>query len=168
VLLICSLVGLLAGFGTSKLVSTLANAANLGQNGLGPHRTSTVTPTSSAALLPSPTATAIPSDISGFKVQAQVSPTAVVPGQQFTVTATVIAKDGVTPLGGILCTLGGTGGGNRSLFPQWPAGIVSNSNGEATWTLVAPHVSAGTYNVKVSATGADWSYYIITSVTISG
>ena len=171
VLLICTLVGLLAGVGTRQLVTRLTNAAHLGQDGLGPHgTTSTFTPTSTAGPLRSPTATAsIPGEFSGFTLRAQVSLPSVAPGQQFTITATVIAKDGVTPLGGVLCSIGAPGDGNESLFPQWPAGIVSNTNGEATWTLQAPNVPKGTYYVKVSATGVrGYFYFTDASVTISG
>ena len=169
VLLICALVGLLAGFGTRQLVTRLTNAADLGQGGLSPSGTaSAVVPTSSATQLPSPTTAAIPGEYTGFKIQAQVTPASVAPGQQFTITATVIAKDGVTPLGGVLCSLGAAGGGGEPLFTQWPAGIVSNSNGEAVWTLQAPSVASGTYTIKVTATGTKWFYYALISVTISG
>jgi hypothetical protein len=171
VLLICTLVGLLAGVGTRQVVTRLTNATHLGQDGLGPHgTTSAVTPTSTAGPLRSPTATAAnPGEFSHFTVQAQVSPSSVAPGQQFTITATVIARDGVTPLGGVLCSIGAPGDGNQSLFPQWPAGIVSNTHGEATWTLQAPNVPKGTYYVKVSATAANGNFYFAdVSVIISG
>jgi hypothetical protein len=164
VLLVCTLVGLFAGFGTRQLVTRLANAANLDQNGLGPHGTTgVVIPTSTATLLPAPTSpAALSSEFTGFSIQAQVSPNPVAPGQQFTITATVIAKDGVTPLGGVSCTIGG------SLLPQWPAGKVSNANGKATWSLRAPSVSKGAYTVKVSATGyKGYFYFTLVSVTIT-
>jgi hypothetical protein len=170
VLLTCALVGLLAGVGTRQVVTRLTNAANLGRNGLGPNSTtSAVTPTSTAGSLPSPTATTgTTGEFTGFTVRAQVSPASVAPGQQFTITATVIAKDGVTPLGGVLCSIGAPGGGTASLFPQWPAGKVSDTNGEAVWTLLAPSVASGTYSIKVTATGTRWFYYALVSVTLSG
>jgi hypothetical protein len=170
VLLICALVGLFAGYGTRQLVTHLTNAAELGQGGLGPKSTaSAVVPKSSATPLPSPTTAAIPGEYTGFKIQAQVTPASVAPGKHFTITATVIAKDGVTPLGGVLCSIGAAGSGGGSLFAQWPAGIVSNSNGEAAWTLQAPSVAAGTYSVKVSATGyKGYFWFVDVSVSISG
>jgi hypothetical protein len=170
VLLVCALVGLLAGVGTRQLVTRLTNATNPGQNALGPYgTTSAASPTSTAESLPSPLATTgTTGELTGFTLRAQVSPASVAPGQQFTITATVIAKDGVTKLGGVLCSIGATGGGNGSLFSQWPAGKVSDTNGEAVWILQAPNVAPGTYSIKVTGTGTRWFYYALVSVTISG
>ena len=179
ILLACTVTGLAAGVGVRQLV----NGAGFGvTSGTGPgkqdnHATGSTgpdvtappaaSPTVGGAGLPTVTASA---QATGFQLSAQVSPTVVAAGQQFSVTVTVVAHDGRTPLEGVDCTLGPppSGDDGPSLFTQWPRSAVSNSQGKAGWTLQAPSVHAGTYELQVQGTGTHgYFFYTLVFLTIS-
>jgi hypothetical protein len=99
-------------------------------------------------------------------LQVQVSPASVSQGQQFTVTATVLAKDGITPLAGASCAISAASG--PSLFTSWPTAIVSNTQGIAAWTLQAPAVAPGRYEMRVQGNGSRGYYvYVDASIVIA-
>jgi hypothetical protein len=176
-LLACTVSGLAAGVGVHRLVNGTGFGAISGTvpGTQGNHATSSVSPGTSPAASASagggfPTVTVSPRS-TGFSLSAQVSPTAVKVGQQFSVTVTVIANDGRTRLEGILCTLGGPSTvrppqPGKSLFAHWPAPVVSDSQGKASWTLQAPNVSAGQYELVVTATGTN-GYYVYWELTLT-
>lgn len=121
---------------------------------------------------PSPSATTPPATIvapSGISVRAVVTPSSLAPGQPFTVTATVTAPDGVTPLAGVACSMDAAPG-SAPLFATWPPPAVSDAMGHATWSLTAPTTATpGSYVLNISARGAhDWLTYWQPSVTITG
>ncbi|MFI5273728.1 MAG: hypothetical protein ACHQ4H_11910, partial [Ktedonobacterales bacterium] len=104
----------------------------------------------------------------GFLLTAVISPASVAVGQPFTVTVTVVAKDGVTPLAGVACTMQAAPHA-APLLTAWPAPAVSDVTGKAIWSLTAPAAAPGTYTLDISAVGtggwqADWR----PSVTIVG
>jgi hypothetical protein len=102
-------------------------------------------------------------------VKAVVSPNSVAPGQPFTVTATVIAADGVTPLEGVACGMGAAPG-SAPLFTTWPPPAVSDASGHATWSLSIPTTATpGTYVLDISAHGSDgWTTHWRPSITVTG
>jgi hypothetical protein len=176
-LLACTVSGLAAGAGARRVVDNSGFRAILG-TGSGmqsKHATSSVSPATSPAASPSagsgvPTVTASVQS-TGFKLAAQASPTTVTVGQQFSVTVTVTAHHSSTPLAGVPCALGPPGNGRGSgpsLFSHWPKSMVSDSVGKVVWTLQAPNMPAGTYDLVVSATGTD-DYYVwaVVPLTIS-
>jgi hypothetical protein len=177
-LLACTVSGLAAGVGAHRLVNSAGSGAisGTGPGTQGNHATSSVSPDTTPAAsasaggdgLPTVTASA---QLTGFFLSAQVSPTAVTVGQQFSVTVTVTAHDGRTPLGGVHCTLGPPGNGRGSgpsLFSHWPAPVVSDPKGKAGWVLQAPNMPAGRYELVVSATGTRGYYvYEVVPLTIS-
>jgi hypothetical protein len=176
-LLACTVSGLAAGVGARRVVdnSGFGPISGTGPGTQGNHATSSVSPDTTPAGSASaggglPTVTASPQS-TGFTLSAQVSPTAVTVGQQFSVTVTVIANDGTTPLGGVRCTLGPPGNGRGSgpaLFSHWPGPVVSDSQGEGSWTLQAPNVPAGRYQLVVSATGTHGYYtWVVMDITFT-
>lgn len=161
----CALSGLAAGV-TTRAVAGGALTASATRS---PGQRSTSGPTRPPAQ-PSPPATTPPATIVapyGFTVTAIVIPRSVAPGQNFTVTATVTAADGVTPLAGVACNLGAAPG-SAPLFATWPPPAISDATGHATWSLTAPNVP-GSYVLDISAHGAGgWRYDSRPSVTITG
>jgi hypothetical protein len=171
-LLACTVSGLAAGVGAHRLVDSVGFGHISGTQ--GNHATGSVSPGISPAASASaggglPTVTVSPQS-TGFSLSAQVSPTAVKVGQQFSVTVTVIAYDGTTPLGSVRCTLGPPGnsrGSGPALFSQWPKSVVSDSAGKVVWVLQAPNMPAGTYQLVVSATGTHgYFYFTVVLLTI--
>ena len=170
ILVVCTATGLVAGVRTRQIINGLAQSSTFipggqGGSGTGTASTNGIVPTSSPKGNVLPTATpASGTGFTGFTLLVRVSPTVVAPGEQFTVIVTVIAKDRVTPLGGVLCTLGGS----TSLFAKWPAAVLSTVKGRAMWTLQAPNVPVGTYKLEVSANGTrGYFYYTVAFLQIS-
>lgn len=162
----CALSGLAAGATTRVVAGGVlsVSGANFPDRGSS---SATHTPAR-----PSPSPTTRPATIvapSGFKVKAVVTPNSLAPGQPFTVTATVTASDGVTPLAGVACNMG-TAQGSAPLFTTWPSPAVSDTTGHATWSLTVPATATpGVYVLDISAHGAggwmaDWQ----PSVTVTG
>ena len=157
IFVVCAFSGLAAGVTTRAFASGALTAASLSIPGSSRSTTATHTPAQ-----PSPSATTPPATIvppAGFRVTAVVTPNSVAPGQPFTVTASVVASDGVTPLAGVACNMGAAPG-SPPLFTTWPPPAVSDMTGHATWSLTAPN-APGQYTLDVSAHGAggwvaDW------------
>ena len=172
VLLTCIITGLIAGAGTQKLVAGLvlrgANTPSGTTSTGSPGNLATVTSTadSSPSAIVTPTSSS-QGGLTGFRLQAQVSPAAVSVGQRFTVTATVLAKDSSAPLEGVSCAIGTAGG--TKLFADWPAAVLTNTQGIAAWILQAPDVTPGTYQMKVQGDGSRGYYvYVDASIVITG
>jgi hypothetical protein len=178
ILLMCTVTGLVTGAGTRQLVTGLASSGTgtpPGINAEGTGTTASRNPATATSMPdPSPgaagTATPVlPGDLTGFKLQVQVSPISVAVGQQFTIAVTVIARDRITPLEGVPCSIGAPAVQGVQLFTDWPPAVISNARGIAIWTLQAPNVPQGTYAMKISATGAGgYYYYTVASIVISG
>lgn len=162
----CALSGLAAGV-TTRVVAGGALSVSGAHLPGGGRSSATHTPAR-----PSPSATTPPATIvapPGFLVKAVVMPNSVAPGQPFTVTATVIASDGVTPLAGVACSMDAAPG-SAPLFATWPPPAVSDTTGHATWSLTVPTTATpGAYVLNISARGAgDWLTYWRPSVTVTG
>ncbi len=162
----CALSGLAAGVTTRAVAGGALTAGSLTIPG-GAKSTPTHTPAQ-----PSPSATTPPATIVapyGFSLSATVTPRSVAPGQPFTVTVTVVAPDGSTPRAGVECDLGAAPG-SPPLFASWPAPVVSDATGQASWSLTVPATAApGSYALDISAHGArGWRYDSRPSLTISG
>jgi len=168
--LACTVSGLAAGVGVHKLIDS-AGLGAIGPGTQGNHATSTADPDSSPAASPSAglaTVTASP-QFTGYDLSAQISPAAVAVGQQFIVTATVTVYHSSTPAGGVRCMLGPPAiiqGSGPSLFTQWPAPAVSDSQGKASWVLKAPNGPPGTYQLVVLITGSH-EYFIFAEVPLT-
>lgn len=163
----------LSGFGAGLVTRTVAGDA-LSRAGALPTFTShtpTQTPTStSAPAAPTTTAPPIPTVIaqSGFTLQAVSSAKSLSPGQQFTVVATAVASDNVTPVTGLPCYMRARADGTPPLFQQWPGPQVTDKNGRVTWTLTAPQNTPGAYGFEVVAYGQhSWSYRYDMTITIT-
>ena len=110
----------------------------------------THTPTTEPA-----TATAVATFVppAGFSLRAYASPSHVTPGEQLQIVATVVGPDGFTPLAGVQCILQAPPQPASPLLPTWPPPAITNSAGQAVWTLTAPSVPPGVYGVEVIAYG---------------
>jgi hypothetical protein len=170
ILLICTITGLIAGAGTRQLVTSLVLRGIGTPSSIGAQGTSTGSLGNSATVLPDPSPTiagTLPPSLPD-KLQVQVSPASVSQGQQFTITVTVLAKDGTTPIEGVPCSIAAATVGGVQLFTDWPPAVVSNAQGLATWTLQAPDVTPGRYSVKITATASDGYYvYVVEYIVIS-
>lgn len=125
-----------------------------------------------AAATPSPTtaptATTAPVQATGFTFTMTTSPAQVAPGQDFTVTVTVLSA-AKAPLAGIQCFMRAPSDGSPSLFQDMPTPQISNDQGEAVWNLQAPAVSPGTYRIEVIAYGSDsYQYFAYAHLTVTG
>jgi hypothetical protein len=170
ILLTCVITGLIAGAGTRQLVAGLALHDSGTSSGIGSRSTGSPGSSATATSIPDPSpsagATATSSSqggLTGFSVQAQVSPSSVSVGQRFTVTATALAKDSTAPLEGVSCSIGAAGG--ATLFAEWPAAVLTNTKGIAAWILQAPNVAPGTYQMKVQGNGSR-GYYVFIDASI--
>jgi hypothetical protein len=169
----CIVTGLIAGAGTRQLVAGLVlrgagTPAGIGESSgtSSPGNPGTVTGRPDPSPSTTDTPTSAPGELGAFTLQVQVLPASVSAGQHFTVTATVLAKDHITPLEGVSCTIGAAG--NAKLLTVWPAAVVSDARGMAAWTLAAPNVTPGTYDMEVKGTGSSgYWYYTYASITIS-
>lgn len=164
----------ISGFGAGLVTRTVAgdvltpigsSAPTSTTQGRAPAATSTHAPST-----PTTTPTVIPTAVaqSGFTLHASVSTKNVAPGQQFTVVATALASDNITPVAGLACYMRARTDGTPPLFQQWPGPQITDTDGHATWTLTAPQNTPGTYGFEVVAYGAhSWSYRYDVSVTIT-
>ncbi len=160
----CALSGLAAGVTTRAVAGGALTASRTPATG----RTSgpTHTPAQPSPSVTTPPATIVPPY--GFSLTAVVTPRSVAPGQPFTVTATVISPDGVTPLAGVECDLGAAPG-SAPLLATWPQPAISDASGQASWSLTAPATATpGSYVLDISAHGArGWRYDSRPSLTIT-
>lgn len=160
----CALSGLAAGVTTRAVAGGALIASRTPAGSLPGSHSATHTPTR-----PSPSATTPPATIvppSGFSLKAVVTPNSVAPGQSFTVTATVTAPDGVTPLAGVACIMAAAQG-SPPLFVTWPPPAISDATGHAIWLLTAP-ATPGTYVLDISAHGAGgWLTHWQPTVTVT-
>jgi hypothetical protein len=161
---LCATTGLAAGMLTHGVVNALTHssaAATATRTATSPSQTATA-PT---ATVPA-AATVIPDP--GFTLSADRSPKTAAPGQHVSVSASIVAADGVTPLAGVQITLQAPENDVPGLLSQWPDPVVSDAHGHATWELTVPAVAAGTYGVEVKAVGTHkYSYHQITYITVT-
>lgn len=149
--------GLMAG-ALTRLVVTSPSIILVGRGAPSP------TP---GASVPSPTATQAPSQVSGqFILNISVTPKNAAPGQTMQVVVVATRNDG-TPVAGLLCSLQTDSYFGPSLLTQWPAPVVSDASGQATWTLTVPNSAPGTYTIGDYAKGVTWSYrgHVAVSIT---
>ncbi len=156
---LCAVTGITAGLLTHGVVDALTHTA--ARTATSPAQTANA-PT---ATVP-PAGTVIPDP--GFSLSAVASPNTVAAGQHVTVTATIVAPDGVTPLAGVQITLQAPEQDLPGLLSQWPDPAISDAQGHVTWELTAPTVTAGTYGVEVRAMGAHkYSYHYVMRITVT-
>jgi hypothetical protein len=162
---LCAVTGIAAGLLTHGVVDALTRPSAAATA----TRTSTSAPSQTAnaptATVP-PVGTVIPDP--GFTLSAVASPNTVAAGQHVTVTATIVAADGITPLAGVQIMLQAPEQDLPGLLSQWPDPVISDAQGHATWELTVPAVAAGAYGVEVKAFGTHkTSYHFITRITVT-
>jgi hypothetical protein len=146
-----SLSGLACGLLTHTVAASLLASAGVPTATSGrATRVPTHTPTG-APPSATPAATVVPPP--GFSLRAYASPSHVTPGEQLQVVATVVGPDGSTPLAGVQCILQAPPESPPPLLATWPPPVITNSAGQAVWTLTAPQVPPGVYGVEVIAYG---------------
>jgi len=161
---LCAVTGITAGLLTHGVVDALTHSSAAA--------TAARTATSPAQTANAPTATVPPAGTvipdPGFSLSAVASPNTVAAGQHVTVTATIMAPDGATPLAGVQITLQAPEQDLPGLLSQWPDPAISDAQGQVTWELTVPTVTAGTYGVEVRAMGTHkYSYHYITRITVT-
>jgi hypothetical protein len=161
---LCAVTGIAAGLLTHGVVDALTRSSAAA--------TATRTATSPAQTAHAPTATVPPAATvipdPGFTLSADPSPKTAAPGQHVTVSASIVAVDGVTPLAGVQITLQAPENDVPGLLSQWPDPAVSDAQGHVMWELTVPAVAAGTYGVEVKAVGTHkYSYHRITYITVT-
>ena len=73
------------------------------------------------------------------------------------------------PLPGLSCVMGPPSHGRPALFQQWPGAQVTDAQGHASWSLVAPQVAPGYYVMAITASGQhDSGYLWEPGITIQG
>src|SRR5262249_52358761 len=153
--------GLGAGF--------ITRAALDGLDIVGRASTPTGRPTATAVESPTPSPTPTMSPLLGpshFTFRATAAPRTVSPGQTFTISAALVAADGITPVANVTCYLRAPNG-SPPLYTPWPEPIVSDATGQVIWRLTAPSVAPGIYAIEVYALGErGWSFHFDPSVTI--
>jgi hypothetical protein len=161
---LCAVTGIAAGLLTHGVVDALTRSSAAA--------TATRTATSPAQTANAPTATVPPAATvipdPGFTLSAVASPNTVAAGQHVTVTATIVAPNGATPLVGVQITLQAPEQDLPGLLSQWPDPAISDAQGHVTWELTVPAAAAGTYGVEVRAMGAHkYSYHYVTRITVT-
>jgi hypothetical protein len=157
----------LSGLAAGTLAGTLARGAGarvLGTVTGGPGSPSAATGGAT------PTSTTVPTVIPapGFSFFAVATPSAVQPGDHFTVELTAVDNN-KRPLVGLSCVMGPPSHGRPTLFQQWPGAQVTDAQGHASWSLVAPQVAPGYYVMAITASGQhDSGYLWEPGITIQG
>lgn len=165
-LALVAILGLLTGFLTHLLVARAQPGAQL-------HPTSTQT----AQVAASGTSTPVPvTGVTGtatvatsakqFLLTVDINPKAMTPGEQITITVRAFSPDTHAPISGLPCILRAPTDGNAALFSSWPPAQTTDDTGAATWTLTAPHLPAGTYEVEAFARTSSWSYKLDSSAIV--
>ncbi|MGO8946822.1 MAG: hypothetical protein ACLQUY_03970 [Ktedonobacterales bacterium] len=175
ILLAFTVTGLAAGVGARHLVDGLARSSpspnSHAEQSASATRTASVQPTAAAQLSPSVEASETATTgagYTGFTLSVSVSPAVVASGQQFTVTAVVVAHNHVSRLSGVPCTLVSLGSGAFPFTPAPPAKL-SDAQGEVSWPLKATTASTGTYTLQVEGTGSlEYYYDVDVTVQVSG
>jgi hypothetical protein len=165
VLAVCAISGLAVGGlargfgGAGKGAKTSTHTATSGGGATGNTPSSaTATATQGATVVPS----------GPFTLTMVVTPHGAAPGEQLVVAVTARSTTGNTPLAGLRCVLRAPSDGADPLLSEWPAPAVTNSEGVATWTVVAPN-AAGRYELEAYAQGQHGAYYKYdVSVVVSG
>jgi hypothetical protein len=161
VLLLFALSGLGAGIATRTALDSFGSA--------GEAEAPTTMPAATVAETPMPPSTPTVPQLLGpshFTFKAAASPRTLVPGQAFTISAVLVAADGVTPVANVTCYLRAPDDTTPLLAP-WPAPVLSNATGQAIWSLTAPQLTPGIYEIEVYAFGEHgWSFRYNTSVTL--
>ena len=151
--------GVLTGSTSGVATTTATSAAHT-----PPATTSATHSPSAAATATDATTSAAASD--HFQLSISISPRTVAPGQQLTVTVKAFTPDTHAPVAGLACNLRAPSDGSAALLSAWPGPQTTNSDGAATWTLTAPTLAAGTYEVEAFAKTSKWSWKADSTVTI--
>jgi hypothetical protein len=166
-LALVALLGFLTGFLTHLLVVRAQSGAQL-------HLTNTRTPNATASNTSTPvpitgvTGTAtVPTTAGQFLLSVDISPKAMKPGEQITITVHAFSPDTHTPISGLPCILRAPTDGSPALLSSWPPARSTDSSGAATWTLTAPQKPAGSYDIEAFASTSKWSYKLDSSATVS-
>jgi hypothetical protein len=166
ILLAFAVMGLLAGL----VAHSLAHPQSPGALASGPVISGSppgqAAPTETSTLTDA-TATATTTNIqTGFTLSISLSQRSVSAGDTFTVTVTATANG--APVSGLSCALRSPTNGPQGLLTTWPAPVVTDANGKATWTLTTPAVAPGAYGVEVDAAGAHhYEFHRYASIQVS-
>lgn len=161
-----------SGLATGVLARSLSGQPQAAITRFTPPGSHPAATSGSAAASPSPTASPTATQTivqaTGFSFTVAPFPTQVAPGQQFTVTVTVLSAS-QAPLPGIQCFMRAPSDGSPSLFQDMPTPQVSNATGQAAWNLTAPSVSPGTYRIEVIAYGShSYEYHAYAHLIVTG
>lgn len=175
VLIASSALGLLAGTLTHTLTSTAQTPPTTGVNPGGPRQpgaTTTATPgttgTTASPTTAAATATTAPI-ITAFTLSIHAEPSQGAPGQSITILVAAQSKDTGEPLAGLTCFLRGPSQGGEPLLQDWPTPVATDTNGQASWTVVIPQEAPGAYRVEtVAQLKNNYTYYAYTTVTVTG
>lgn len=160
------ILGLLTGFLTHLLVSRAAVSAQ-GQPTSIQGPAATATNTSTPVPVTGITGTATTGTATGqFVLSVSISPKAMTPGQQITITVRAFTPDTHAPVAGLSCVLRAPTDGSPALFSSWPPAQTTDGSGSATWILTAPREAAGTYEVEAFAQTAKWRFKLDSSVQL--
>jgi len=156
----------LSGLAVGTVAGSLARGS--GVRGLGTVTGGVGAPSASTGTTPTHTPVPVITPAVGFSFIAVASPSAVRPGDRFTVELTAV--DGAKrPLAGLSCVMGPPNHGRPALFQQWPGAQVTDAQGHASWSLVAPQVAPGYYVMAITASGQhDSGYLWEPGITIQG
>jgi hypothetical protein len=157
-LALVALLGLLTGFLTHTLISRGTVAAEIKPPTTATRQTTPATthaPTTGEGATVTTTVSGVTSQ---FQLSVNVTPRTVTAGQQLTITVNAFNPDTHAPIAGLPCILRAPSDGSPALFTSWPASETTDASGAASWTLTAPSVAAGTYEVEAFAQSAKWSW----------
>lgn len=168
-LALVALIGLLTGLLARTLVSHQSPTAQVTATPLTGAAKHAPTASTSAGSSSTPaTATGTTAPVNGhFRLNVEVTPKTVTPGQQVTITVSAFNPDTRAPIAGLQCTLRAPTNGSQPLLTSWPAPQTTDASGATTWTVVAPSVPAGTYEVEAFAQTSSWGFKIDSAVDIS-
>lgn len=165
-LALVAILGLLTGFLTHLLVNRATVSAH-GQPTSTQNPAATATNTSTPVPVTGITGTATTGTATGqFVLSVSISPKAMTPGQQITITVRAFTPDTHTPVSGLSCVLRAPSDGSPALFTSWPPAQTTDDSGSATWTLTAPREAPGTYEVEAFAQTTKWSFKLDSSAQL--
>lgn len=165
-LALVAILGLLSGFLTHLLISRASVSANA-QPTSTERPAATVSNTSTPVPVTGITGTATSGAASGqFVLSVSISPKAMTPGEQITITVRAFTPDTHAPISGLTCALRAPTDGSPALFSSWPPAQTTDDSGAAVWTLTAPQKAPGTYEVEAYARTAQWSYLLRSSAQL--
>ena len=143
--------GLLAGGLTSRVTGGLLLGA----------RSSAPPPRLGAVLSHSPTPTTAAAALitRSFALSIVLAPDQLTAGA--TLYVTLVATDAATgaPVAALRCYLENPSDGSTPLLSRWPAATTTDARGRASWVIIVPRVSPGSYEIGYGASGSATNWY---------